>query len=154
MKGFTLIEIVISVGISLLLMAGVVLNYNNYNDAQKLKQAALTVKNDFRFYQSKALTGEKPGQSCPQLLGYQVTFTATTYTFKAQCSPAQPSAPNVIYTLPATITFSSYPSPFMFRVVSRGTTLTSPTSIILSGSNRLYTLRVSTGGDISDLGLQ
>lgn len=153
MKGFTLIEIVISVGISLLLMSGIILNYNNYNDTQKLKQAALTVKNNFRFYQSKALSGEKPDESCPQLLGYQVTFALSTYTFKAQCNPAQPNAPDVVYTLPATITFSSYPSPFMFRVLSRGTTLTGATSVILSGSGKHYTLRISTGGDISDLGL-
>lgn len=153
MKGFTLIEIVISMGISLLIMAGIVLNYNNYNDTQKLKQAALTVKNDFRFYQAKALSGEKPDESCPQLLGYLVTFSSTTYTFKAQCSPAQPNAPNKVYTLPETITFSSYPSPFMFRVLSRGTTLSGETSIILLGGTKHYTLRVSTGGDISDLGL-
>lgn len=161
-RGFTLIEIVITMGISLLLMAGVIINYNTYNDTQKLKQAALTVKNDFRFYQAKALSGEKPvdptgvqtpDQFCRQLLGYQVTFASSSYTFKAKCNPDQPSAPDKTYTLPQTIAFSPVPASFVFLVVSRGTTLSTVTQIILASSSRQYTVNVSPGGDISDVGL-
>lgn len=163
LNGFTLIEIVVSVGISLLLLSAVIGNYNGYNDTQKLKQAALTVKNDFRFLQSKAISGEKPAdpsgiltpdEFCPQLVGYQLTFSASNYRYQAQCSPAAPNAPTTTVNLPASITFTVYPSPFIVRVLSRGTSLTGTATIRLTGLSRQYTLTVSPGGDISDVGLQ
>lgn len=162
-QGFTLIEIVVSVGIVLLLLAGVVANYNNYNDTQKLKQAALTVKNDFRFLQSKGLAGEKPtdpsgvqtpDQFCVQLVGYQVTFLVSGYRYQAQCSPAQPNAQITTVSLPAGVTFTVYPSPFTFRVLTRGTSLSGISTIRLSGSSHTYILTVSSSGDISDGGIQ
>jgi type II secretory pathway pseudopilin PulG len=37
-SGFTLLEVVVSVGIALALMGAIIVNYNGYNDRQTLKQ--------------------------------------------------------------------------------------------------------------------
>jgi Tfp pilus assembly protein FimT len=153
MKGFTLIEVVVSVGVALAIMGTIIVNYNGYNDRQTLKQAALTLKNNLRFTQTKALSGEKPTANCTELTGWTMAFTASTYTLQAACTPEglQGSATSV--TLPDGVRFNPVPSPVTFKVLSRGTTVTTTTSLILSGFSRTYTLEVSPGGDISEIGL-
>lgn len=153
-SGFTLIEVVVSVGIALVLLGSIIVNYNGYNDRQNLKQAALTLKNNLRFAQTKALSGEKPTANCTELLGWTVTFTGDTYSIQAQCNPEGLSGSSTEVALPSGVTFSPVPSVFTFRVLSRGTTLASTTTVTLSGFNRTYQLTISPGGDVSDLGLQ
>lgn len=151
--GFTLLEIIVSVSISLLLTGLVVANYNTYNNNQVLKQAALTVKNDFRFIQSNALTGGKPASGCSQLDGWIVSFAASSYTYRPYCSGA-PAGTSVTVPLPTGITFSPVPASIVFRVLSRGTNLSGTTNITLAGFAKTYRLAVSTAGDVSDLGFQ
>jgi prepilin-type N-terminal cleavage/methylation domain-containing protein len=157
MKGFTLLEVIVSVAIALLLTGFIVANYNTYNDTQKLKQAALTLKNDLRFAQGKALSGDKPvtdPPSCTQLVGYTLVFYENYYTMQPECTPEGLQAPVTQINLTTGITFSPVPSSFTFRVLSRGTSLGSPVSFILSGNNTQYGIQVSPGGDISDMGIQ
>lgn len=145
---------VVSIAIGLLLTGLIIANYNSYNDIQVLKQAALTLKNNFRFAQSKAMSGDKPSQ-CTQLSGYSVTFTdASDYSIRALCNPEglEGAAQNV--TLPAGVMFSPPPPTITFNVLSRGTTLPAVATITLVGFAKQYVLDVSPSGDISDLGLQ
>ena len=74
LRGFTLIEMAVAVGISLVIIGGVLSNYNNYNDTQKVKQGAQTLKNNLRFAQGLAFAGKKPTSGCTELEGYRVTF--------------------------------------------------------------------------------
>jgi len=153
-KGFTLVEVIVSVGIAISLIGAIIVNYNAHNDTQTLKQAALTLKNDLRLAQSKALAGEKPASDCTELVGYSITFSVGSYSLRAQCSPEGAIGPTTTVTLPSGVTFSPLPSSFTFRVLSRGTTLAGVTPITLMGFAKSYRLEVSTGGDISDKGLQ
>ena len=74
MKGFTLIEILVAVGIAMVIVGGVIVNYNAYNDTQKVKQVAQTLKNNLRFAQAQALAGRKPTSGCTTLVGFTVTL--------------------------------------------------------------------------------
>lgn len=153
-QGFTLIELVIAVSISLLATGVIIVNYNSYNSVQVLKQAALTLKNDFRFLQSKAANGEKPpGVTCSPLLGWNVSFESTAYSYQANCAGFL-SLPAVKISLSPGVTFSSVPGPFMFNVLTRGTSLAVKATITLTGSGKQYILSVSPSGDISDVGIQ
>jgi prepilin-type N-terminal cleavage/methylation domain-containing protein len=155
-QGFTLLEVIVSVAIALLLTGFIIVNYNTYNDTQKLKQAALTLKNDLRFAQGKALSGDKPlagPSSCTQLLGYTLIFDENYYTMQPECSPEGLQTPLTRVNLTSGITFIPVPASFTFRVLSRGTSLPTPASLILSGNGNLYSIQVSPGGDISDMGM-
>jgi prepilin-type N-terminal cleavage/methylation domain-containing protein len=153
MKGFTLIEVVVSVAVALVVTGFIIVNYNSYNDVQALKQAALTLKNNLRFAQSKASTGEKPA-SCSRLSGYTISFTSMSYSIEALCAPEGLVGARVAVSLPGGVLFSPIPDSFSFNVLSGGTTLGSTTVLRLVGSGKQYDIQVSPGGDVSDLGMQ
>jgi prepilin-type N-terminal cleavage/methylation domain-containing protein len=156
LQGFTLIELVVTIAISLFITGGIIVNYNSYNSTQNLKQTALTLKNDLRFMQSKARNGEKPaGVACGTLSGWTVSIYLSSYTYEANCDDAPVGDP-VTVTLPFDITFTSIPSPntITFKVLTRGTDLAAPVDVVLFGFGRHYTLQINPSGDISDQGLQ
>lgn len=146
--GFTLIELLVSVAIIMVITGGVIVNYNTYNDAQKTRQAALTVKNNLRFAQSRSYNGEKPASGCTVLLGYQVNFAATAYTVQANCTEGLAGAAQS-YTLETGITFSPVPSTITFRVLSRG--IDTDTTIKAVGSSKSYQFQVARSGDMSEV---
>jgi prepilin-type N-terminal cleavage/methylation domain-containing protein len=153
MKGFTLIEVVVAISIALLVTGLIIANYNTYNDIQTLKQATLTLKNDLRFIQSKAISGEKPSSGCSQLQGWNISFLADSYSYQPECSEGLVE-PVVLVHLPPAVTFSPIPSPFSMSVLTRGTDLPAAITITLTGAGKNYQLVVETSGDISDRGLQ
>jgi prepilin-type N-terminal cleavage/methylation domain-containing protein len=153
-QGFTLIEIVVTILISLVITSGLVINYNDFNSTQVLKQAALTLKNDLRFLQSKAANGEKPSP-CVSLTGWTITFASASYSYQANCDGSLVGNKTDILFSPA-ISLSPIPVPnsVTFNVLTRGTDLPAPVSVILNTRNKRYTLQISPSGDISDIGIQ
>lgn len=150
MKGFTLIELVIAVSISLLATGVIIVNYNSYNATQRLRQTALTFKNDLRFIQAKAANGEKPSE-CSSLTGWVMTVAADSYAYQASCARELTGSPTTIQL--TGITVSSGPASVMFKVLARGTNLSEPLFVVFSGSDKFYTIKISPSGDISDLGI-
>lgn len=148
-KGFTLIEILTATSIMTLLFGIGMIRYNEFNQTQTLKQTALKLKNDLRMVQNKALAGEKPALGCTVLDGYKVTFTATTYQYQATCSPAA-LGPATTYSLPASVSFSSYPSSIIFKVLGQG--VNAAGTICLAGFSKYYKLVVTVSGEITDNG--
>ncbi|MBI3385731.1 hypothetical protein HY031_01455 [Candidatus Gottesmanbacteria bacterium] len=155
LSGFTLIELIVSIGILLLLIGGLLAGYNNYNQGQEVKQSALTLKANLRLAQTWALSALKPTSGCTQLTGYTVTFTATTYGLQAQCDPEGLVGSTTAVTIPTGVSFVPVPQQTTFGVLTQG--LISPGStltITLSGFNKNYQLVVSPSGDITDNGFQ
>ena len=64
MKGFTLVELIVAICIAMIVTGLILVNYNTYNDKQRVKQAAYTLKNDLRYIETKASSGEKPQSGC------------------------------------------------------------------------------------------
>jgi len=147
-NGFTLIELLVSVAIIIVMTGGVIVNYNTYNDSQRTRQAVLTVKNNLRFAQSRAYNGEKPTSGCTELIGYQVSFTATTYTVQAKCSGGLAGAAGD-FSLDSGISLSPVPAAITFGVLSRG--IDTDTAIIAVGSGKSYQFLVSRSGDMSEV---
>ena len=158
-RGFTLIELTVGIGIVMMLTGGIVVNYNRYNDRQKVKQAALTLKNNLRLAQTKASAAEwplscvSPGCTCSQLSGYTVSFTGTAYEIRALCSEGLVGTVQSV-TLPASVSFASVPPSLTFQVLSRGVAIPSPTIISLTGSAVTYDIQLNPSGDVNDLGFQ
>lgn len=156
LQGFTLIELVVVVGILLLIGSGVIVNYNAFNENQRVKQVALTLKTNLRLAQTKALSGYKPQDpyTCNELEGYTVTFTANQYSTQAKCaSPDDLQGDVTSVTLPTGITLSALPAtPILEFYVNQGTNLVSDVTITLQGQKR-YAITVSPNGSMNDLGL-
>lgn len=149
--GFTLIELLV-VSIIILTVSGIVIaSYNNTNDEQKVRQAAMTLKNDLRFVQARATNGEKPTTGCSELLGYRVTFLQNAYTTQAQCAEG-PAGEEKNVTLTDGLSFASAPSsPMLFGVLARGVDIASDETIVITGRDKSYQIQVSSSGDISEV---
>jgi hypothetical protein len=142
-----------------MLTGSIVVNYNRYNDRQKVKQAALTLKNNLRLAQTKASAAEwplscvAPGCICSQLSGYTVSYTGNSYSIRALCSEGLVGTDQSV-TLPIGITFATVPPSMTFQVLSRGVTIATPAVISLTGSAVTYDIQLSPSGDVNDLGFQ
>ncbi len=147
-KGFTIIELLVTMGVILLLGGGVVAAFNNFNENQRVKQAALGFKSNLRFAQNKALSGEKPS-GCGTLVGYTVSFAASSYTIQAQCDSGLVGA-TITTLFPSGVSFVPVPSPFTFAVLTGR--IASDTTITLSGLNKTYSLTVSGSGNVNTVG--
>lgn len=147
-NGFTLIELLVSVAIIMVVTGGVIVNYNTYNDAQKARQAAITVKNNLRFAQSRAYNGEKPDEGCTQLQGYRVTFAASSYAIQAQCTEGLAGDQQSV-DLASGLSFSPVPGDIIFRVLTRG--MDSDVTVKINGTSRSYQFGVMRSGDISEV---
>jgi prepilin-type N-terminal cleavage/methylation domain-containing protein len=152
-EGFSLIELIVAISVSLFVTGIIIVNYNTYNTTQSLRQTALTLKNDLRFLESKAANGEKPGALCPTLTGWTVSFSGSSYSYQANCGGA-PTGDATVVQLPNPLLFSPLPSPstVTFKVLTRGTDLTTPLTVTLRSPERQYTVEISPSGDINDGG--
>lgn len=154
-KGYSLIELLVAIAILLLLTGGLLASYATYNQNQTLRQAALTVKANFRLAQSKALSGVKPTSGCTLLEGYNVSFTQSTYSLQAQCDPQGLVGIKTDLALPSELVFSPVPSSFTFGVLTNGLLdITNSVPINFTGFGKTYQIAVSVNGDIADNGFQ
>jgi len=148
--GFTLIELLVASIILITLSGAVLVNYNNYNETQRARQAVLTLKNNLRYAQSRAYNGEKPSPGCPRLDGYVVSYAATSYTTQAQCGGTPTGQAQQVF-LAGGLSFSPVPSPMLFRILSQG--LDSNVTITIVGLSKSFQIVVSKSGDISEVTL-
>lgn len=146
--GFTIIELLVAMSITLLLAGGIIASFNTFNDNQRVQQGAITLKSNLRFAQNKAISGDKP-QGCGTLNGYTVTFAATSYTMQAVCSGVL-TGDISLFSLPVGIAFSPAPSPITFDVLTGRSNVT--TTITLSGLYKSFSISVSPDGSVSTSG--
>jgi prepilin-type N-terminal cleavage/methylation domain-containing protein len=114
-KGFTLIEILIVITLTVILFGIGLAQYMNFNRLQILEQAAQELKNNLRLAQTKAANGEKP-DGCGVLNGYRVSFFSGdpyTYTIQAICG-GNPAGAVKTFSLPSVVEISSLPPPIVF----------------------------------------
>ncbi len=148
-EGFTIIELLVTIGIVLLLSGGVVAAFNNFNESQRVKQSAITLKSNLRYSQNKAISGSKPTSGCTTLGGYRVSFTASTYSMQAVCDGALVGDATSV-TLPSGVTFNPIPSPFTFTVLTGR--ISQDTTITVTGVGTTYAVLVTGSGNVSTVG--
>ena len=91
-KGFTLIELMVTISIIGILFTIGMAGYTRFNRSQTLVQAALELRNDLRLTQDKALVGEKPSGWCTgedeNMEGYRLVFAGDgqSYSIRPRCS--------------------------------------------------------------------
>jgi len=159
--GFTLIELIIVVSILLILSFGVLVNYNTYNDRQKVHQAAMTLKADLRYVQSLIVSGQKPVSICTTLDAYVVTFNGIAgcasgfecYAITPKCDDALLTDDIRVFTLPKSVIFSTTYSSIEFYPLTRGTNLSAPLIITLTGvgTDNTYSIQVSPSGSVTEI---
>lgn len=116
-KGFTLIELMIVIALFGLSTSLITASYLTFEKNQRVKTAALNLKNDMRLAQNYALSGYKGvGDSLctdtQQLIGWYVwlTINSSTYQIGGVCipGPGQITLTGKDVTLPRGVTIDSY----------------------------------------------
>jgi len=74
-KGFTLIELMITITITMLMLGGGIAAYIRFNDRQTLQGAAKQLQTQMRSAQKKARVGDIPS-GCDRLVDYRVSMVA------------------------------------------------------------------------------
>lgn len=148
--GFTLLELLIAMGVAMVLISGVFAGYQRFNSNERLRQAGASLKSNLRLAQSKAISGEKPQAGCGQLTGVAVTFSTSSYVIQAQCG-ATLAGPQIEVTLPSSLTISSTVSPLVFGVLDRG--VATDVTITLTDGTKSFEVTVSQSGDINEVGI-
>ncbi|MEK7577029.1 MAG: prepilin-type N-terminal cleavage/methylation domain-containing protein [Patescibacteria group bacterium] len=154
-EGFTLIELLIAITTLTLVLSISGASYSKFNRKMTLKQASLTLKTNLRSVQFHAINGSKPiNIACTQLDGYSVSFTSSSYSYQASCTPVASDAPATTVTLPKGVTFSPIPSAILYKVLGAGIDRSSQLQLILVNSLASYILAINPNGEIIDLGEQ
>lgn len=94
LPGYSLIEIIIVITLFVIISIAVTTSYVSFEGRERLKNAALQVKNDIRLVQSKAQSGDKGIGACAatsSLAGWYITLNSTagsntSYTFAGDCA--------------------------------------------------------------------
>lgn len=147
-RGFTFIELLVSVSILLLLAGLLVAGYNGFNSSQQVTQAAATVRNNLRAIRTAASSGVKP-VGCDTLVGYMVNFSDnSSYASSVICSSGAVQNGSIIssYSLPNGIHFVPVPQTIIFYPIDRGASIAE--SIVIKGSSKTETISVSISGII------
>lgn len=89
-QGFTLIEMLIAVGIMLILVGGGIAAFITFNDKQRLQSSSKLLQTYLRTAQAKARLGDRPA-ACTKLLGYSVRMQPTggVVEMVALCEPTE-----------------------------------------------------------------
>ena len=151
--GFTLFELIIVVGIIVMVFGAALAGYNAFNRRERLKQAALTLKANLRFAQTKALSSEKPSSGCTTFVGMRVTFTVTSYSIQHFCSEGGVGTGQTT-NLPTGIQFTPQPIDFTYLAITQATSLSASQTMSLTNGSQTYRLTISTSGALTDNGFQ
>jgi len=150
-RGFTFIELLVSVTLLLLLSGLMVAGYNGFNDTQTVAQATSTFKNNLRSVRTYATSGVKPA-GCDTLIGYEVDFlTTASYTSTALCDvggTTQKVGVLANYTLSPGVQFSMLPLTVTFYATGQGTTPDQTMTIL--GNKKSASVIISGSGVIGD----
>jgi len=150
MRGFTLIELMVVIGVTLLLVGGGLAAYNQFNNRQLVKRAGGAVTDLLRLAQTKALTGDKPSIgacSSETLWGYQVRVGGQQFILEAVCGTTAVDVSKT-YAVTSGVTVGSG-SQVMFKVLAQGA---APETFCFTGYDLNYRVRILGSGEVVEDG--
>lgn len=145
-NGFTLVEMLIVIGIFILMTGGAVVTYREFSRREQVVQSSKNIQEAMRFAQKKARAGEKPS-GCQTLNGYIVsgTTSSTTITLTADCSNQDYAVTTMQLVGAARLSQSLNKT---FRVITGG--VVNPGSVSVQLDTIVYTFDVNIGGEITE----
>lgn len=144
-RGFTLIELMVTVVIMGLLVGGGVAAYSGFNERQQVVTKGKEVMQFIRTAQKKASSGEKPSGCSDKLTAYKVEVVLPSeIQLLALCSGG--SSPETLSIDP--LTFGAN-TDFSFLTVGGGTSLSADEIIEVKNGSTTYQITISHAGSIS-----
>lgn len=153
-SGFSLIELLVVIVISLLLVGGAIAALTNYTDRRSVSSAVEELKTHFQSAQAKAKSGDLGG--CDQLAGYRVqTYLvggSTEASLQAVCGAGTADTAQ-LNTLPAGVTVSPNLD-LVFQVLNAGVVIGDGTAaeqeITVSNGTNTYLFTLFREGRVNE----
>lgn len=149
-KGYTLIELLVAITISIIVFSIGFVGYREFSRRQDLAGVKKNLMSDLRLIQQLSLTGQKPsGASCSMLNGHTFTLTSSTsYQLIANCIDGNTIIKTVTFTNGVTLTATTAST--QFKILGQGTSLTATNTLTLTNSysGNTSTVTIGTGGGI------
>lgn len=160
-SGYSFIELIVVIGILMIVVGGSIASYASFQDKEKVKQAALTLKSNLRLAQSKAVSGEKPvlpnatpSADCKKLMGYVLQFSGTFYSIQAQCTHSDGTQGNAGFetTIPVPSGVTVVPSAALIQFYPLDQGVSDELVVSISSHSHAYQITVTKSGKIDDNG--
>ncbi len=167
--GFTLIELMVVVSISIILMGSAMAGFINFRARQQVLADAKDVQQLIRSAQVKARLQDVPDvvaatptychSDSSRLQGYRVKFSsATALSLVPLCggtlaTATEQTASSTLTVANSTLSIASVslPQNFSFYTLQRGTNIPSDRVVTLTGSGYKYCFTVGVGGSVSEV---
>jgi prepilin-type N-terminal cleavage/methylation domain-containing protein len=141
-RGLTLIELLVVMVLIAIGISATFAGYRNFDRTQKVRQAALTLKNNLRLAQTKAIAVDHPA-SCEELDSIDVDISANNYKLAYYCGS---DIDIITIDLPTGITIT--PSTRIKFTPMTGDVSTGPVTITLAYGSAGFEIIVSEKGVI------
>jgi prepilin-type N-terminal cleavage/methylation domain-containing protein len=159
MKGFTLIELIVSITLIMIVTGYIIANYNNFSENQQIKQTALNFKSNIRFAQTNAFSAYKPASGdcvTSPLDGYVMTFAAGGYTIQPECNSTLQNVNKTTVTYHNGITLTTAPNTtsLLFKVLTKGISIPNFVQFTFSSPQAAHSYEVDVypNGNVVDVG--
>ena len=144
MKGFTLVEILVSIAIIVLTSGGSLIAFLNYRDRRTAQDDANAVVERLRTVQVKASAVEGPS-ACSSVANYQATLVNNQLTVVANCpGVGLVNLPDLVLTLANSSFVGSKTINFDSRTVS-----SNGGTVDICGNKNLYRVTVNQAANVS-----
>jgi prepilin-type N-terminal cleavage/methylation domain-containing protein len=155
LPGFTLVELLIVIGVMALLIYIGITSYVDFNRRQMLTQTAKDIASTIRLAQNKATSGEKSMADCQSGLNahrldiWQISFITgeSEYVLKGSCGGLAFGVQ--AYKIAKNITFGNTQNLIFAPLDQKDTNK----KICLFGFNKYYNFKLNAGGEIIDEGI-
>ena len=155
-SGFTLIELMVAVGILLLALGGGMVTYRTFERNQRAQTAAYEVQQFVRTAQLKARVKDTPATGCESLISYHAKASGGVLTMVPRCRnngvESDVTAETITKAMPSSISVTNFD--VYFQTLGGGTNLSSPITIEVSNATgtpiNTYQIEVGVGGNISE----
>jgi prepilin-type N-terminal cleavage/methylation domain-containing protein len=131
LKGYTLIEIIVVIGIMALIFTFGYATYRDFSRRQALAAVVRSFKGDLRLAQEYAASGKKPEGCGGDLSGYRVSIWVDKYSIKSVCGGLVDIGKTDI-TFPDGITVSSTNPSFTFKILGQGTDIVGGSPLVIT----------------------
>lgn len=153
-RGFSLLEMIITVSIVLIVFGGGLAAFIRFNDRQRVQATASEIRQFIKSAQTRARVRDNPNQAGCTLQGYRVTTTGALATMSLLCGSSKFSTnvgvERARYTVPSGITVSSMSINFYTLAGSAEVLTPIDNEIRVNGGNVFYMFRVEESGEIEE----
>jgi Tfp pilus assembly protein FimT len=150
-NGYTLIELLIAVSLTIILSGFGIAGFNNFNRNQVVNSAGKKIAEELKYTQSLVINQQKPLNGCITLNGYNFSITNSstgTYSITAVCTPACDGDDCIIKTETLGISLSGASSVY-FNILTSGVTIIGENYLSITGNNLTKYVKICSGGEIS-----